>query len=78
MLWPKKNSYKEFDNKKNSCGSKIPEVEVASIGYSSQFQSQHSLPVCVEHQIRVMAGWKTKLFRHTYLALHACLACPKT
>ena len=25
MLWPKKNSYKEFDNeKKNSCGSKIP------------------------------------------------------
>ena len=24
MLWPKKNSYKEFDNEKNSCGSKIP------------------------------------------------------
>ena len=25
MLWPKKNSYKEFDNeKKNSCSSKIP------------------------------------------------------
>ena len=24
MLWPKKNSYKEFDTKKNSCGSKIP------------------------------------------------------
>ena len=25
MLWPKTNSYKEFDNeKKNSCGSKIP------------------------------------------------------
>ena len=24
MLWPKKSSYKEFDNKKNSCGSKIP------------------------------------------------------
>ena len=25
MLWPKKNSYKKFDNeKKNSCGSKIP------------------------------------------------------
>ena len=24
MLWPKKNSYKEFDNGKNSCGSKIP------------------------------------------------------
>ena len=23
MLWPKKNSYKEFDNEKNSCGSKI-------------------------------------------------------
>ena len=23
MLWPKKNSYKEFV-KKNSCGSKIP------------------------------------------------------
>ena len=23
MLWPKKNSYKEFGNKKNSCGSKI-------------------------------------------------------
>ena len=24
MLWPKKNSYKEFDNQKNSCSSKIP------------------------------------------------------
>ena len=25
MLWPKTNPYKEFDNeKKNSCGSKIP------------------------------------------------------
>ena len=24
MLWAKKNSYKEFDNEKNSCGSKIP------------------------------------------------------
>ena len=24
MLRPKKHSYKEFDNKKNSCGSKIP------------------------------------------------------
>ena len=25
MVWPqKKHSYKEFDNKKNSCGSKIP------------------------------------------------------
>ena len=25
MLWPKKNSYKEFnDEKKNSCGLKIP------------------------------------------------------
>ena len=24
MLWPKKNSYKEFDNEKNSCGSNIP------------------------------------------------------
>ena len=24
MLWPKKKSYKEFDNEKNSCGSKIP------------------------------------------------------
>ena len=24
ILAPKKNSYKEFDNKKNSCGSKIP------------------------------------------------------
>ena len=23
MLRPKKNSYKEFDNKKNSCGSKF-------------------------------------------------------
>ena len=24
MLRPKKNSHKEFDNEKNSCGSKIP------------------------------------------------------
>ena len=24
MLWAKKNSYKEFDNEKTSCGSKIP------------------------------------------------------
>ena len=24
MLWPKRNSYEEFDNEKNSCGSKIP------------------------------------------------------
>ena len=24
MLWPKKNSYKEFDNEKNPSGSKIP------------------------------------------------------
>ena len=24
MLWPKKNSYKEFDIEKNSCSSKIP------------------------------------------------------
>ena len=24
MLWPKNDSYKEFDNEKNSCGSKIP------------------------------------------------------
>ena len=24
MLWPKKNSYEEFDNEKNSCGTKIP------------------------------------------------------
>ena len=26
MLWPKKNSYKEFDNEKNSCGSNIPSL----------------------------------------------------
>ena len=24
MPWPNKNSYKEFDNEKNSCGSKVP------------------------------------------------------
>ena len=24
MLWPKKNSLNEFDNERNSCGSKIP------------------------------------------------------
>ena len=24
MLWPKNNSYKEFDKEKNSCDSKIP------------------------------------------------------
>ena len=24
MVWPKKNLYKEFENEKNSCGSKIP------------------------------------------------------
>ena len=24
MLWPTKNSYKEFDNGKNPCGPKIP------------------------------------------------------
>ena len=24
MLRPKKNSYEEFDNEKNSCGTKIP------------------------------------------------------
>ena len=24
MLWPKRNSYKECDNEKNSCGSNIP------------------------------------------------------
>ena len=24
MLWPKKNSYEEFDDEKNSCGTKIP------------------------------------------------------
>ena len=24
MLWPKKYSYKEFDNEKNSWGSEIP------------------------------------------------------
>ena len=24
MLWPKRNSYKEVDNEKNSCGLKIP------------------------------------------------------
>ena len=24
MLWPKKNSHKEFDNEKCTCGSKIP------------------------------------------------------
>ena len=24
MLWPKQNSYEEFDNEKNSCRSKIP------------------------------------------------------
>ena len=24
ILWPKKNSFKEFDSEKNSCGSKIP------------------------------------------------------
>ena len=24
MLWPKNNLYKEFDNEKNSCSSKIP------------------------------------------------------
>ena len=25
MLRPKKNSYEEFNNEKNSCGSKIPQ-----------------------------------------------------
>ena len=25
MLWPKRNSYKEVDNEKNSCGLKIPQ-----------------------------------------------------
>ena len=24
MLWPKRNSHKEVDNEKNSCGLKIP------------------------------------------------------
>ena len=34
MLWPKKNSYKEFDNEKNSCGSKIPHPHNFSNGPS--------------------------------------------
>ena len=33
MLRPKKNSYKEFDNEKNSCGSNIPHPP-----HSQQFQ----------------------------------------
>ena len=24
MIWPKRNSFKDFDKEKNSCGSKIP------------------------------------------------------
>ena len=28
MLWPKKNSYKEFDDQKNFCGSKIPLLSI--------------------------------------------------
>ena len=28
MLRPKKNSYKEFDNEKNSCSSKIPQSPI--------------------------------------------------
>ena len=28
MLWPKKNSYKEFDDEKNFCGSKIPLLSI--------------------------------------------------
>ena len=34
MLWPKKYSYEEFDNEKNSCGSKIPHSHNFSNGPS--------------------------------------------
>ena len=45
MLYSKKNSYKEFDNEKNSCGSKIPQYNrlfivrfVSSMLYHRIFQ----------------------------------------
>ena len=28
MLWPKRNSYKECDNEKKSCGSNIPHPKI--------------------------------------------------
>ena len=34
MLWPKKNSYEEFDNEKKFCGSKIPHSHNFSNGPS--------------------------------------------
>ena len=35
MLWPKKNSCKEFDNEKNSCCSKIPPPPPPSHNFSN-------------------------------------------
>ena len=46
MLRPKKNSYEEFDNEKNSCGSKIPH-------HPHNFSNSPSLTLSgfTEHQI---------------------------
>ena len=47
MLWPKKNSYKEFDNEKNSCGSKIPLPPITFLMVRPLIHA----PVCVLHVI---------------------------
>ena len=41
MLWPKKNSHKQFDNKKNSCGSKIPLPTPHNFSNGPSLRSSH-------------------------------------
>ena len=42
MLWPKRNSYKEFDNEKNSCGLKIPHPRPSIKFSNGPFQKSNS------------------------------------
>ena len=39
MLWPKRNSYKEYDNEKNSCGLKIPQPPPPPLTPSHNFSN---------------------------------------
>ena len=56
MLWPKKNSYKESGNKKNSCGSKIP------LPPHHNFSNGPFLTCYLLLQCNVMAGHLSKLY----------------
>ena len=57
MLWPKKNSYKKFDNqKKNSCGWKIPPPSPHNVSNGPSLRELYKQPGVFERHTSTGSG----------------------